>query len=137
MPLGPLSHEGPNSHSFCSWVLFGGKMVFSTSAQVKDILGLIEKEKVTYLFVVPALLTDILNEPELERYDLSSLSFVLIGGAHASPELIAAATRKMKGFFGTGYGSTEGARTSSRPYDSWEVIAKTSGRPLVPTIPIR
>ncbi len=132
MPLGPLGHEGPNSHSLCSWILFGGKMVLNTSPLVEDLLALIEKEEVTYLFVVPTLLTDILKEPELERYDLSSLSYILIGGAHASPELITAATERLPGFFGAGYGSTEGARSASRPGDPWEVVTRTSGRKLVP-----
>lgn len=132
LPVGPITHEGPHCHSLCSWVLFGDKMVLNPTTKPKDLLEQIEKEGVTYFFAVPTLITDMLNDPELDRYDLSSLSTIFIGGGHVSPELVKTATDRLKVFVCVGYGSTEGAGTGSRPYDRLEAVATSSGRNLCP-----
>lgn len=132
LPFGPMTHEGPHCHNFCSWILFGGKLILNPSIKAKDLLEQIGKEGVTYFFAVPALVTDILNDPDLYRYDLSSVSLLFIGGGHAGPKLIKAARDKLKTFVCGGYGSTEGARTIPRPYDPFEIIANTSGKKMCP-----
>ncbi len=124
----PLTHDAPHLFSLCVWTLFGGKLVLCPSTRPKDILEHVQKERVTFFFSVPTLLADILNEPELAKYDLSSLRSFLCAAAHVEPELVKAAADKLKVCVHTGYGSTEGAGCFTRRNDPLEVVATTYGR---------
>ena len=132
LPVGPLTHDAIHLFNLCVWILFGGKLVFCPSTRPKDLLEQIEKERVTFFFVVPTLLVDILKEPDLEKYDLSSLSAVMCGGSHIDAELVEAAVDKLKVCFHSGYGSTEGAGAFTVRYDPLEVVTTTSGRGMCP-----
>ena len=132
MPVGPLTHDGPHLFSLCSWILFGGKLVLHPSTRAKDILEQVQKEGVTYFFTVPTLVTDILAEPDLEKYDLSSLTSIMLGGARVNEEFVRTVVEKLKVSLHPGYGATEGPGTFPRSYDSLEVVSRTYGRGLCP-----
>ncbi len=132
MPVGPLTHDGPHLYSLCSWILFGGKLVIQPSTRAKDILEQLEKERVTYFFTVPTLVTDILAEPDLEKYDLSSLTSIMLGGARVNEEFVRTVREKLKVSLHPGYGATEGPGTFPKNYDSLEVVSGTYGRGACP-----
>jgi len=90
----------------------------------------IEKERITFFEGAPAHYVMILNDPNFERYDLSSLRIGVIGGAPASPETIRTAMQKI-GFqqmFNV-YGLSEcgGLSTTTLQDDPVEVVASTVG----------
>jgi len=61
--------------------LMGAKIVLAQYFTAEEILGLIERERVTAATTVPTVLIRTLEEPNFEKYDLSSLRFVKYGGA--------------------------------------------------------
>ncbi|WP_430328825.1 AMP-binding protein, partial [Salmonella enterica] len=70
-------------------------------------LGLIERERINLTGGVPTIAWQLLEHPDRERYDLSSLEAVSYGGAPSAPDLV----RKIAGVFGArpgnGWGMTE------------------------------
>lgn len=97
--------------------------------RARTVLETIERERATYAGGVPAQWSLLLLDPELERFDLSSLRVGAIGGAPFTPELV----RGIRGRFGvelvTRYSCTETAvGTGSRPGDDEERLATTVGR---------
>ena len=60
---------------------FGGKVVMSTSPKTEDICKLIEKEHITHVPMVPAMIINMLNFEDRQKYDLSSWEIVINGGS--------------------------------------------------------
>ena len=81
----------------------------------------------------PTIYQTILNHPELENFDMSSLRLAVTGAATIPVEMIHGMRREL-GFetVVTGYGLTEasGIATMCRHDDDPEIIAKTSGRAI-------
>jgi long-chain acyl-CoA synthetase len=76
--------------------------------QPERALELIEREAVTNFVGVPTQNFDLLNSPEFDRFDTSSLRSVGGGGAPAPPELVQRiASTYAKAAPGVGYGMTE------------------------------
>ena len=87
--------------------LTGGRHVMVKRFEPAHVLALIEREKVTGLCAVPTMATALVNCPELDRYDLSSLEEIMIGGAASSPSLIEETEAKLQCKVLAGYGLTE------------------------------
>ena len=68
----------------------------------------------------------------LEKYDLSSLKKISIGGAPSTPEMLRNAYAKLKCLVINAFGSSEGTNISTRPGDPMEVILGSVGRPACP-----
>ena len=108
------------------------KLVLLDSVKAEDICEWIQKEKVTAIPSVPALIARVVNMEGLEKYDLSSLRTISVGGAPSTPELVRAVYDKLKCIFINGFGSSEGTNTATRPSDSIEIICNSVGRPVCP-----
>jgi fatty-acyl-CoA synthase len=109
-------------------VLAGAKAVLLERFRPAPALDLIERERVTYIPTAPASLTAILQEPDLSHRDLSSLRFVVSGGASAPVETIRAWRRAAPGGFLELYGMLEtGFHTYTRPGDEPERVAGSVG----------
>lgn len=80
-------------------------------------LELVEKERVESCLLVPTMLKRIIDSPEIDRYDLSSLKLITYGTAPISPALLSKAMEKIKAFFVQGYGMTEGSITTLEATD--------------------
>lgn len=84
----PLFHA--NGWGFPQFgVLCGFKHVMLRRFDPPAIFDLIEKERVTYIILVPTMAAALLACPTRTQHDLSSLQYIILGGAAASPELIA------------------------------------------------
>jgi len=71
-------------------------------------LEIIEKERITTIGGVPAIAWQVLEHPDRDRHDLSSIQFVAYGGAPSAPELVATAKRRFpNGLVSNGWGMTE------------------------------
>ena len=104
----PLFHVS-GCHSVLLLSLYTGrKIVIMHKWDAKKALQLIEKERITIFSGVPTMARQLLESPQFEKTDTSSL-FGIGGGGSASPlkltELIY--EKKPNAFAGTGYGLTE------------------------------
>ena len=113
--------------------LRGARAVLGTSTRGADVFPLIERERVTHLAVVPALLIRWINDPLLARHDLSSVRVIQCGGQRLQPEvkrrveaLIPSATVQEN------FGMAEGLLTFVRLDDPSDVRLETVGRPISP-----
>jgi acyl-CoA synthetase (AMP-forming)/AMP-acid ligase II len=111
-------------------ILAGAKAVLLDRFTPAAALDLIERERVTYIPTAPASLTAILQQPGLDRRDLSSLRVVVSGGASAPVETIRAWRRaapgvllELLGMLKTGY------QAYTRPTDEPERVAGSVGVP--------
>jgi 2,3-dihydroxybenzoate-AMP ligase len=108
------------------------RLVLLDSTQPGDICEWVQKEKVTAIPSVPALITRVVNMEGLEKYDLSSLKKISVGGAPSTPDLVRTVHDRLKCIFINGFGSSEGTNMSTRPDDSTDVICNSVGRPACP-----
>ena len=88
----------------------GPKIVFPGPFTPESFCELVQKEKVTSTAVVPTMLAMLLEYPDFNKYDLSSLTTVGVGGAALPLGLKAKAEKVFPGFSAaSGYGMTETA----------------------------
>ena len=91
-----------------STALLNGKFVCVPTYDTEQVLGLIESEQVTTMFLVPTLYFDILRHPRMRTFDLSSLARIGYAGmtmTHALSEECVAELRP--DLFVNYYGSSE------------------------------
>ncbi|MFP3907646.1 MAG: class I adenylate-forming enzyme family protein, partial [Acidimicrobiales bacterium] len=86
----------------------GSKLVIMYKWDPERALQLVERERVTQFVGVPTMSWDMLEHPDFDKYDTSSLQAVGGGGAPAPPELV----KRIEGNFSRGrptigYGMTE------------------------------
>ncbi len=104
----PLFHTSGCLSVFLTSLARGGTIVFLPRWNVTQALELVQAERVTALPAVPTMLWDLLQSPDLERFDTASLVSLGTGG-QALPEnlLHAINSRFPRALLGTGYGMTE------------------------------
>ncbi|WP_158789680.1 long-chain-fatty-acid--CoA ligase [Granulicella sp. L46] len=84
----PLFHA--NGWGFPQFgTMCGFKHVMLRRFDPPTIFRLIEEERVSYVILVPTMAAALLSCPTRTQHDLSSLKYVILGGAASSPELIA------------------------------------------------
>lgn len=69
--------------------LMGATHVMVRRFEPAQVCSLIEEHGANHMSLVPAMANALINYPGIGQHDLSSLQFIMIGGAAASPELIA------------------------------------------------
>ncbi|QFU75805.1 AMP-binding protein [Halioglobus maricola] len=118
----PLFHATGLLGGFYLPLMMGQKAVMMYKWDGTEALKLIEQERVTGLATVPAIIQDLLHNPDFDRYDTSSLMRVSAAGAATPaglPELMAA--RFEDPSRSAGYGMTEtmavGATMSGALFD--------------------
>tara|TARA_Y100000052_G_scaffold26647_1_gene31965 strand:+ start:20047 stop:21813 length:1767 start_codon:yes stop_codon:yes gene_type:complete len=92
----------------------GQKVVTMYKWDAGEALPIIEREKITVFGGVPAIAWQVLEHPDREKYDLSSVEAISYGGAPSAPELVST----IKGRFpeavaANGWGMTETCATAS------------------------
>jgi len=71
------------------------------------VLETIQKEKVTAAMMVPTMINFLLNVPDMKKYDLSSLQWIMVGGAPMSPANAKRMMAQLGCLYISGYGLTE------------------------------
>lgn len=124
----PVGHNAPmGAVILCA--IHGGRVVLQDSTRIADIASTIEREKVTEVFQVPTQIIDLLNFPDVKKYNLSSLKVIYTGGSRCPPEVVRGAMEKLGCQIVNAFGSGEGLHITTRLGDPVEVIADTVGRP--------
>ncbi|MGH8997998.1 MAG: (2,3-dihydroxybenzoyl)adenylate synthase [Acidimicrobiia bacterium] len=110
----------------------GGRVVMASSPKPEDAFGLIETEGVTTVALVPALVIRWLESLERERFDLSSLSLLQVGGARLNSEVARRVRPELGCALQQVFGMAEGLLNYTRLDDPDTVVTETQGRPLSP-----
>lgn len=88
--------------------LTGGRHVILRKFDPKAVLELVQRERITRLQMVPAMIIALLNHPDFAQYDLSSVKVLFIGGAPTNVAMIQEIAKKLPGCTAQGgYGLTE------------------------------
>ncbi|RKQ96089.1 class I adenylate-forming enzyme family protein [Maricaulis maris] len=107
----PLFHVTACNAGLMGAVFAGHTMVFMPKWDVVKAFQIIEREKVNTTGGVPTIAWQLIEHPDRDKYDLSSLEAITYGGAPSAPELV----RKIKDVFGAlpgnGWGMTETSAT--------------------------
>ncbi len=110
-----LAHIGPLTHSsgtyFVPWYLRGGTSVLVEGGTVENLLAAIERHRVTVFTCVPTVLTRIVNHPQLERFDLSSLRMIGYGAEPIPRNTLEKALARFGPILSQNYGQTEAMMT--------------------------
>jgi 2,3-dihydroxybenzoate-AMP ligase len=130
----PIEHNLPLAcPGLQGFLLSGATVVLGAGSSPQDVFALIERHRVTHIHVVPALLIRWLNDPSLDRYDLSSLRVIQSGGQRLQPEVRHRAEAALPGcFIQENFGMAEGLIMFVRSDDADEVRRETCGRPVCP-----
>lgn len=95
----------------------GGTHVMLPRFDPAEVARLVERERVTRLFLVPTMARALLDHPDVRRRDLSSVVQVSVGGAPSTPELLAELEDTIGCEAICGYGMTESSPTLTRSLD--------------------
>jgi len=85
---GPMYHSAPNGYGIHA-CRNGGKIIFEAKFDPEEMLQLIEQYEVTHMHIVPTMFSRLLKLPEdiRNKYDVSSLQFVVHGAAPCPAEI--------------------------------------------------
>ncbi|HLR79643.1 MAG TPA: long-chain-fatty-acid--CoA ligase [Bacillota bacterium] len=134
MTTGPLYHVGAMEDIALAVILMGGTVVITKSGSfnIKRVLHVIEREKVTDCFLFPFMIYEMLKLPNLLDFQLEKLKTIYSGGDPITPWAI---EQLKKQFPHVGlvqvYGLTEGTpiATALDPLDI-EIKGFTAGKPM-------
>ena len=131
--VNPFFHAFGLKAGILACVLRGAAMVPHPVFDVPSVMRRIEEERITMLPGPPAIYQTILNDPDLDSRDLSSLRLAVTGAAPVPVEML----ERMRSDLGfetvvTGYGLTEahGIVTMNRHDDPPELISSSDGRAI-------
>lgn len=104
----PLFHVTANNCLAQASTVAGGKLVHMYKWDATVALQLIEREQISNLTGVPVMSRELINHPDFDQYDTSSLKSVGGGGAQLQPDLVSKIEQTVRTARpGTGYGMTE------------------------------
>ena len=136
----PLFHVTGSHAQFLASFIYSRKFVMMYKWDAESALKLIEEERISVFHGVPTMAWEIMQSPNFEKTDLSSLRGVQSGGASRPPEHLNMIMQKFPdaAIPGLGYGLTEtnaiGAIISGKFYAS---RPNSTGRPTPPVTTIK
>ncbi|MBS0386375.1 MAG: acyl--CoA ligase [Proteobacteria bacterium] len=109
----------------------GHKIVLQRRWDCDAALEIMQRERITHFGGVPTIAWQVLENPKLDQYDLSSVESVAYGGAPAAPELVKRLKEKFpKSTAGQGWGMTETSATAvSNTAEDYERKPASTGVP--------
>ncbi len=105
-------HAAPMFHLADAWACWavtwiGGRHVFLREFQPSAFLSLVEREQVSVTLVVPTMINAIVNLPEADTFDVSSLRLITFGASPMPVDRLTAAMQALPCQFSQLYGMTE------------------------------
>jgi long-chain acyl-CoA synthetase len=86
--VAPFYHATGNNSQLTAMLYAGGTSIVRPAFKADDFLAWIERERVTVAIGVATMFWLMLHSPNFERYDLSSLRYIIYGGSPAPVELL-------------------------------------------------
>ncbi|WP_265528607.1 class I adenylate-forming enzyme family protein [Sphingomicrobium marinum] len=135
----PLFHVTGEVPVMLNSFVIGRGMVLMDKWDPGEALRLIQDEKITYFVGVPTMSLELMNHPDKDKYDLSSLTDIAAGGA---PRPVAHVKRLDEEMGDAqpalGYGLTEtNAVGCGNFWTNYVAKPKSTGRPMSPYVEIR
>lgn len=130
----PIAHNLPLACPGVQGYFFNGaKVVLCASTRPEEMLPLVERHRVTHIKVVPALLIRLINSPEAEKFNLSSVKIVQSGGQRMQPQVRLRARQVFpSAIIQENFGMAEGMLFFVRFDDPEEIQLESCGRPICP-----
>lgn len=131
-----LPLTGPGSGLVLPTLLAGAALVMPEDFRPTTLAGLIQKHRVSRAFLSPSAIIDLLDEPTLGEYDLSSLTHVPYGSEMMPAPKIAEAIRRFGPIFQQGYGCLEALPpvTWLLPHEHVDAEGKPLGTDILSTV---
>jgi len=125
----PIGHNFPlASPGIQGMFIRGGRVALADSPRASSVFPLIEKERVSHIELVPAILIRLLHDTSLGNYDLSSLRIINTGGQRLQPETSALAEKLIPScVVQEVFGMAEGLVTFNKLDDPAQVRHETVG----------
>ena len=141
LPRRPMLHVLPLTHVFGLLMLklanaWGLRSVLLGQFDPVKVFQLIESHQIGYLPAVPTILVYLLHHPEREKYDLSSLYRMTIGGAALPEKLRLDCQKVFPGRIEQGYGLSESVAVATE-YDDHEPYRPGSAGRSEPGVELR
>jgi acyl-CoA synthetase (AMP-forming)/AMP-acid ligase II len=131
--VNPFFHAFGLKAGILASVIKGATIVPHPVFDVPSVMERVDEERISMLPGPPAIYQTILDHPDLNRYDLSTLRLAVTGAAAVPVEMINRMRRELTfETIVTGYGLTEatGIATMCRHDDDPETISNTAGRAI-------
>ena len=110
-----LAHVGPLTHSsgtyFVPWFLRGATSIVVEGGSIDGLLAAIARHKVTAFTCVPTVLTRIVNHPDIDRFDVTSLRTIGYGAEPIPRNTLDKALARFGPILVQNYGQTEAMMT--------------------------
>lgn len=114
LQISPAFHIGGRGPSLgCYWV--GGKTVLQRSFDATAFMKAVQDERINASFMVPMMLQGLLDHPDIDQYDLSTLEQVMLASTAIPTDLLRRALERFGQAFYLAYGSTEGGGVCRLP----------------------
>ena len=107
----PMFHVTACNAFLMATIATGSTIIFMRKWDTVTAFELIEKERVTATGGVPAIAWQLLEHPDRDKYDLSSLESIAYGGAPSAPELVRRIESDLHALPSNGWGMTETSAT--------------------------
>ncbi len=135
--MAPLPHATGFMIPPC--LLRGGKVILTKGFDPPEMCQIIQEEKVTWMFMVPTMIYVLLDYPDRNKYDLSSLRTITYGAAPMSPERLKQAMAEFGPIFMQGYSQMEVANQTTtltiqehiEAIENYPERLKSCGRPVI------
>ncbi|QQS14489.1 MAG: acyl--CoA ligase [Rhodospirillales bacterium] len=129
----PLYHAFALVQGMVAAIFVGGALIPQLTFDAATTFAGVQRHRASYLMMVPTMSVALLEHPDIDSYDLSSLIAVLAAAA-PTPVWVWQKLRDRLGFkeVFTGYGMTEmtSATTFTLPDDELSMVATTVGTPV-------
>jgi cyclohexanecarboxylate-CoA ligase len=103
----PLAHVSGIVHAFLVPCVYGARAVLMERWDPTAALGLLARERVTYMVGAPTFLRDLAEHPALSHHDVSAFRLFSCGGADVDAGLVRDAARRLRCVAKRVYGSSE------------------------------
>jgi long-chain acyl-CoA synthetase len=129
---GPMYHSAPYAFSLVAARAYGGLLVLQDRFDPEEFLSLIERHRITSMYMVPTMFVRLLRLPQevRDRYDISSLRHVSHTAAPCPPDVKRALIEWWGPIVDEFYGSTEVGFITGCTSEEWLAHPGTVGRPL-------
>ena len=109
----PMFHIGARSQS-AALTYVGGTVVMLRAFEAATVVKAIQEERITQLHLAPTLVQSVLDLPDLDRYDMTSLKTINYAAAPMPLTILRRALRRFGPIMINGFGQTEGGGTTLR-----------------------
>ncbi|MFQ5825957.1 MAG: AMP-binding protein, partial [Dehalococcoidia bacterium] len=112
-------------------LMFGGRAALTTSTSAEAIARAVQDMGATHILMAPTNVVDLLNFPDLDKYDMSALKHVMCGVGYLAPELLHSLRERLPSStkITRGYGMAEGPIIVMRMDEPFEMGTRVLGKP--------